>query len=87
MSEYRIIENEKSKVFRSKTFNYNFNKVTGYHAQWGRTYDEDTQRSPYGPVIADIEVVSMCKGPGVIAKGESKTLYFYRNVTGGKSGA
>lgn len=24
--------------------------------------------------------------PGVIVKGESKTLYFYRNVTGGKIG-
>lgn len=60
---YKILENEKVKLFRSKEFNYNFNKITGYHEQWGATKEEDS-RSPYGPVIADIEVVSMCKGPG-----------------------
>ena len=60
---YRIAENKNIKSFRSPEFNYNFNKVTGYHEQWGATREEDS-RSPYGPVIADIEVVSMCKGPG-----------------------
>lgn len=62
-SKFVIRESEKYKVFRSKEFNYDFNKITGYHTQWGATKEEDS-RSPYGPVIADIEVVSMCKGPG-----------------------
>lgn len=86
---YKILENEKVKLFRSKEFNYNFNKITGYHEQWGATKEEDS-RSPYGPVIADIEVVSMCKGPGGklcpfcyksnTPKGEYMTLEQFKTV-------
>lgn len=59
-----IKENKTTKQFISEDFNYIFNKKTGVHYQWGRTKEENPMRSPYGPVIADIEVVSMCKGPG-----------------------
>jgi hypothetical protein len=61
---YEIRENDTHKIFASEDFNYVFNKKTGYHAQWGKTKEENPMRSNYGPVIADIEVVSMCKGPG-----------------------
>ena len=60
---FRIREDNNIKIFNSPEFNYVFNKDTGYHMQWGRTQEEDA-KSPYGPVIADIEVLSMCKGPG-----------------------
>ncbi len=59
-----IKENDNYKILQSPTFNYIFNKKTGYHMQWGATKEENPIRSPYGPVIADIEVVDMCKGPG-----------------------
>ena len=59
-----IRENDTFKILKSEDFNYIFNKKTGYHMQWGATKEEDPVRSPYGPVIADIEVVDMCKGPG-----------------------
>jgi len=60
---FKIIENGKEKVLRSKNYNYHFNKKTGFMAQWGETQEQDPGRAP-GPVIADIEVLNMCKGPG-----------------------
>lgn len=62
---YTIQEDGTLKKFHSKDLNYVFNKKTGFHAQWGKTKEENPERSHYGPIIADIEVVSMCKGPGV----------------------
>ena len=59
-----IRENETFKILKSDNFNYIFNKKTGYHMQWGETKESNPTRSPFGPVIADIEVVDMCKGPG-----------------------
>jgi hypothetical protein len=64
MKLMQIKENANYKVLESKDFNYIFNKNTGYHMQWGATKEEDPLRSPYGPVIADIEILNKCKGPG-----------------------
>lgn len=61
---YLIKETSKIKRLVSPSFNYYFDKVTGFHAQWGKTQEENPERSFFGPTIADIEVVSMCKGPG-----------------------
>lgn len=62
--KYLIKENAQIKRLYSKEFNYYFDKVTGFHAQWGKTKEENPERCTFGPTIADIEVVSMCKGPG-----------------------
>jgi hypothetical protein len=51
------------KVFRSKNYNYNFDMETGFLARWGKTYEDDPQRAPV-PEILDIEVTTICKGPG-----------------------
>jgi len=62
--ETQIIESKTEKVFISPDFNYTFNKISGYYTQWGKAKEDNPARCNYGPIIADIEVVSMCKGPG-----------------------
>ena len=49
------IETETMKMIRSETYNYNFNKKTGFFARWGRTEDDDPPYAP-GPEIIDIEI-------------------------------
>jgi hypothetical protein len=44
------------KIFRSKSYNYNFDKHSGEFARWGETTDEDPLFSPFGPEIMDIEI-------------------------------
>ena len=57
----RIKENEKVKMLRSENYNYNFNKENGNFERWGKTLEDDPQRSKYGPEIADIEITTICK--------------------------
>ncbi len=52
----RVFESDKIKMVRSKGYNYNFDKVNGNFARWGKTFDEDPQFSPVGPEILDIEI-------------------------------
>ena len=60
----KLVETEFVKMFRSKELNFNFSKVTGYTVTWGKTFEDDPDWSPYGPMILDIEVTDICKGPG-----------------------
>lgn len=62
MNKCMITENSKFKFLRSDVFNYNLDKRTGYMETWGRTKEEDPQFCPFGPVIADIEVTTICSG-------------------------
>jgi hypothetical protein len=59
-----IRESKTKKALLSKSYNYIFNKETGYFARWGQTKEEDPQWSPFGPEILDIEVTTKCAGPG-----------------------
>jgi len=60
---YIIKENETWKCLRSETYNYNFNKKTGYFERYGTSKDDDPQYSFAGPEIADIEIVEgKCSG-------------------------
>jgi len=52
------------KTFKSKNYNFIFNKKTGFFARWGKTIKDDPELSPYGNEILDIEVTDICKGPG-----------------------
>ena len=52
------------KNFRSEEYNYNFDVRTGYFERWGKTEEQDPQRCNFGPEIADIEITTICKGPG-----------------------
>jgi len=49
---------------RTPWYNWLFNTDTGGFCRWGRTQDEDPSYSPIGPEILDIEVSTICHGPG-----------------------
>jgi hypothetical protein len=57
-----ISETDKIKRVRSKKYNYEFNKKTGFFARWGKKTKDDPLFSPFGPEIADIEITTSCTG-------------------------
>jgi len=61
---YKIQENDNWKKLESETVNYIFNKNNGFTATWGKTLDDDPNWCQYGPMILDIEVSTICRGPG-----------------------
>ena len=58
-----LLENETLKIIRSKNFNNVFYKANGYNMTWGKNYEENPTFSPFGPLIADIEISTLCHGP------------------------
>jgi hypothetical protein len=44
------------KMFRSESYNFNFNKKNGNFIRWGKTLEDDPQFSPFGPEILDLEI-------------------------------
>ena len=61
---YKIEESDHMKIMTSPEISYIFNKDTGFSATWGVTKEDDPDWCPYGPLIADIEITTQCKGPG-----------------------
>jgi len=61
-----LVDKKKTKIIRSKDgcFNHFFDKETGLSMTWGKTKEDDPTYSPYGPLIADIEITTICHGPG-----------------------
>lgn len=61
--EYKVYENDKVKLVRSKDYNYNFDKVDGKFMRWGETLEQDPKMSKFGPEILDLEISSgKCMG-------------------------
>jgi radical SAM protein with 4Fe4S-binding SPASM domain len=58
----KIIEDKKSKKLISEDFNYLFNKKNGFTAIWGKDIKENPEYCQYGPIIADIELSTICHG-------------------------
>lgn len=56
MEQVKVYENKEEKILRSENYNYNFNKVNGFFARWGKTQEDDPDYSPAGPEILDIEI-------------------------------
>ena len=54
--EYKVYENEKLKLVKSKDYNYNFNKENGFFVRWGDRLTEDAEMSKFGPEILDLEI-------------------------------
>jgi len=52
------------RVCNTPQYNWRFNTETGFFMRWGKTLEDDPQFSPYGPEILDIEVSTICHGPG-----------------------
>ena len=61
-----LFEDKEKKLFRSKKYNYNFSKTTGYFERWGRRKEDDPPLSPFGPELLDIEISTICHGPSRI---------------------
>lgn len=57
-----IIDTKEFKIFKSDNFNNYFNKRTGLNITFGKTKNEDPEFSPFGPLIADIEISTICHG-------------------------
>jgi MoaA/NifB/PqqE/SkfB family radical SAM enzyme len=53
---FRLVDTCDIKGVRSKNFNLNFNKKTGYTERWGSTLEDDPLFSPIGPEILDLEI-------------------------------
>ena len=51
------------KRFHSSDFNYFFDGKTGYTAVWGKRLEDDPECAPF-PMIADIEITTICNGIG-----------------------
>ena len=62
--DHVIIETSTKKMLRSPEYNYNMDKRTGYFERWGATEAHNPFKSFFGPEIADIEITTICKGPG-----------------------
>ena len=60
MNKYTLYENNRIKTISSKKFNSFFNKKTGFTATWGENQQDDPDFSPVGPLIADIEISTIC---------------------------
>jgi len=60
-----LVDKKKTKIIRSKDgcFNHFFDKETGLSMTWGKNKEDDPTYSPYGPLIADIEITDICFGP------------------------
>ncbi len=69
----KIIDNKLGKKIESESFNMVFNKENGFTAMWGKTKDSDPEFCSYGPVIADIEISTICN------KG---CAFCYKSITG-----
>lgn len=54
--EIKIIDSKNKKLVRSKHYNYNFDKNTGFFARWGKNIEDDPEYSFLGPEILDIEI-------------------------------
>lgn len=55
----KISEDAFMKFVRSEHYNYDFDKVNGNFARWGKVEDDDPEFAP-GPEILDFEVTTIC---------------------------
>jgi MoaA/NifB/PqqE/SkfB family radical SAM enzyme len=53
-----IVQNSRTKYFRSEVYNYTFDLRSGHFRRWGRNPEDNPIFSPYGPEILDIEISS-----------------------------
>ena len=57
-----LIDTKKEKMLVSKSYNFVFNKETGFHCRWGKTKEEDGDLYLGLPELADIEISTICHG-------------------------
>jgi uncharacterized protein YukE len=69
------------KVLRSESYNYQFDYENGTFYRWGKTFEDDPRRSPFGPEILDCEITTGCKGIGEIGGNRKLCQYCYKSNT------
>lgn len=83
--QFHIFENKDYKLIRSKNYNYNFNKKTGYFERWGKTKEDDPDQAPV-PEILDIEISTICHQKckscykTLTPQGENMSLATYKKI-------
>jgi len=70
-----IIENEKAKFLRSKDYNFNFDKVSGYFERWGKKVEDDPDYSLFGPEILDLEISTSVRPKDLHLYDKSRLVY------------
>lgn len=58
VAKFAVLEGGDRKAFVSPTYNYVFDKRTGFFARWGETKADDPDYSPFGPELLDLEISS-----------------------------
>lgn len=63
-----ILDNENTKILKSKNYNFLFDKNSGLFIRWGETKDDDGDLTLGLPEIADIEISTICSGVHGVCK-------------------
>lgn len=58
MKQSTVADNPERKLLSSPTYNFVYDKKTGFFMRWGKSIDDDPQFSPFGPEIMDLEISS-----------------------------
>jgi radical SAM protein with 4Fe4S-binding SPASM domain len=77
--KWSILESASQKVISGPAFHSIFDKITGETYTWGENYGDDSQWCPIGPLIADIELSTICHGTNA---GPCKFCYKSNNLQG-----
>ena len=59
---HMLYDSPDKKSVRSKGYNYDFDKKTGFFVRWGATLKDDPTFAPTGPEIWDCECTTICTG-------------------------
>ena len=80
------------KQVRTSAYNYNFNEQNGYFERWGKTLEENSQYSPLGNEILDIQISNICHNgcnfcyQGNTSSGKNMSFDVFKNVVNKMSG-
>ena len=64
MKDYKFTIKNDKKFFSSEDFNYIFDMANGNTTFWGKTFEDNSDYNPHGPLIADFEISTICQGVG-----------------------
>lgn len=67
------------KKLKSEKYNYIFGLKSGGMMEWGKTLDDTPDYSPFGPIILDVEVTSICEGPYSGPNGKTPCSFCYKS--------
>ena len=81
-----VADSPEKKVIRSNDFNLLFRKDDGLTLTWGERFEDDPQWCPFGPILLDIEISTICTGgckfcyKSNTASGKNMTAETYRQI-------